>query len=347
MKTRSAATETKPAAQITHVGNIAAMDGLILQTIAQQLAGLGKTVYHSYHHHYGDSSSFCPHDNAMAVCLLREACKSFEVATRHAMPRSNEILRAIAEQSTVASRNASGQAMLSLLRMNTRSIPLDEWAEKYESESVWGGDTFTFDCYERAKIHALHFPDVGEVVFLIDSDMGGGGAAWGAKSLHRVANIHINSNERVFCPEQLCLNSHGEETGHHQLRDSESIGNLRHSLSRLQGNPAAALSDQQLLAVLAYLLGEGTNDDEGLSAILEGAENVTIDDVELETPLVRYTRMRYISRESGIEWFVAAIDTLVGHYTKNRIKPRKRPGFSLKEDTKIIDQYKPKWYTEI
>ena len=57
---------------------------------------------------------------------------------------------------------------------------------------------YTFDCYERAKIHALHFPDVGEVVFLMDSDVATEGANWGAKSLHRVANIHITAMNAKF-----------------------------------------------------------------------------------------------------------------------------------------------------
>ena len=96
----------------------------------------------------------------------------------------------------------------------------------------------------------------------------------GAKSLHRVVNSHVNSYESLFCAEQLCLNSYGEYREEHDLRDSEAImiGNLRHSLSRLLGNPAcaAALSDQQLLAVLTYLLGEGAHlSDWGHSSAIE------------------------------------------------------------------------------
>jgi hypothetical protein len=101
------------------------------------------------------------------------------------------------------------------------------------------------------------------------------------------------------------------------------------------------------------LLGEGTDwGDDAFLAILEGGENMTTDDddawraknitdevgagdVEALCELVRHTLAIHAMY---IEWFEETIDALVGHYTKHLIKPRKRPGFSLKEDTKIIDQ---------
>jgi hypothetical protein len=89
-------------------------------------------------------------------------------------------------------------------------------------------------------MHALHLPDVGEGVFCMDAYVGsefdGGGANeidGGRCTGWPTSTSAVNA---CFVRSSFAINSHGEEMGHHQLRNSESIGNLLLELATQQAD---------------------------------------------------------------------------------------------------------------
>jgi len=260
-------------------------------------------------------------------------------------------------------------AMRSLLKMNTTCLQeATTWRETFvESEMGTNeydeGVMIKSNMTEVATIKAIHLPDVGEVIFSMEakrsSRMGRSKKSadlcrMGGKSFHRIAFI-----EGKCLPEQLCYRSIGESTNHSvsepneetEIRDPEAIANLRHGMSRLAGNPAKALTDQQLLALLSYLL---PTDRPGYDAraIMEGDEckigepcwrlktdeqgllhNCQPDPVK-PIKVVHFTRMRDTTRPKGHKWVTGIVKKLADHYEEHL-------------DLEALLDYTPQWFAEL
>jgi len=239
-----------------------------------------------------------------------------------------ELLLSVLRPAAHAQRE-SDSAMLSLWKMDT--TPLEEEAY-WEETFIERGYGEAMDMREMVEINAIHIPEAGEVFFSMEALSAVDSCRMGGKSFHRIAFI-----EGKCLPEQLCYHSIGEFQGAQSFRDPEAITNLRHGMSRLVGDPAKALTDQQLLALLSCQLPGDRPPEDDARAIMEGSEDKTdpmLNDPVKPPKVVHFTRMRDTHRPKGHKWVTGILKKLASHYEKH-------------VDRSALLNYTPKWFADL